>query len=203
MICTVLTLVVIRIQLRDTETSTDADIQAHMPVVFPVPPNPPLKPAEWVSGTNGPPHIRLTIVLGNLGETQAISPVFEWGWGKNMPSSTTQFQSGWICSWKKSMWTKGVVAPDSQNITVPEAQRLAKGEFYVYGVVKYRDGFQRKRSDHRVQWIYRITHFIVSPKDTHWEALVASNGSCLDDQCDAYNTELPYDPKTQECQKPN
>src|ERR1017187_4206543 len=194
-----LSLVILYKQLYDTEQSSYADMRAHMPVVFPQALEPPLKPVEWISSKGGQPHIRLNLMLGNVGETQAISPVFEWGWEKNKPNSTTQFQSGWICSWKRSMWTKGVTVLDSQETTLPEAQELAKGEFYIYGVVKYRDGFHGKRDDHRVQWIIRVREFVVSPEDTHYGGLVASNWSCLDDQCDAYNNEPPYDPKTQEC----
>lgn len=186
------TLPLLKQQLTDAKQATiDAtqnQVRSQMPVVFPVTVDGPRKVMK-----DGKPNIHFNIRLQNFGQTEAVSPVFEWGWGDKIPDAATKYQSGWIYSWSKSMWTPSIFGDNAQDISITKDESTPDHPFYIYGVVEYVDifrkdasGVHKGRNDHRVQWIFNVTDIKIGDKEVTWEIKVAPEGSCLDEQCDAY-----------------
>jgi hypothetical protein len=197
-------------QLKDSEAitrfATNTEIASRKPIVFPI--------GSFASlvKKDGKPYIRLIIRLQNVGETDAVSPVFSWGYSSDKPKQgKVRFQRINVSSWSTSAWSKGVWVEDSYDIPMDEAETLSKGPFFIFIMTRYIDIFptvsesdgwfnDHQRRDHRVQSsievrtldlpdVLKLNGKLLDVTDTQ----VSPEWSCLDAQCPDYTNEK-YDP---------
>lgn len=187
-----------RTSLIDTENvtrdATQVEVDSKLPAIFPLT----LDLSNTIS-KDGSPGIRVELEMSNVGETPAIRPQFQWGYGHNPPNNTTTYTWPLNTTWKQSIWTKGVSGADYQEIP----QKDFHLPLYVYGVVQYLDVFPKSkpshcRKDHRIQWSIQIYSLSLKGKNglPQWDAFPIGQGSCFDEWCgEAYtNPKNEYKP---------
>jgi len=176
-------------QLIDSETATknaaETQILSNMALIFPTGVTPNLEALA-----DGSRVIRIHQEWKDAGETRAVGPKIEWGWGPEIPTHSTKYQRIFD-HWKNSTWVKEHPFSDDAEIPLDEGKRLAelKTPLYLYGKVRYDDVFPvdrdtgHERKDHLIEYCIRIVKFNISENGASWSGMDCERGDCVDEQC--------------------
>ena len=167
-----------------TEESTETQIRVNMPLVGVT--------RTFTSLDIDTNQVRLHQTLTNLGETRAIGPIIELGWGSKVPIRTAEYQLV-DHRWEHTTWFKGMTYEDSIGIPLGEAKRLAKltTPLYICYRVRYEDAFPiypkpgHARNDHVGESCLQIDDFDISDKDAKLSGHDVESGTCVDEMCPA------------------
>jgi len=133
----------------------------------------------------------------NDGQTRAVAPRFEWGWGRTKHDPATRYK------YTPKIWLRSTVIPgikpifDTERLTNSEVDILKAFKpgdpLFAYGRIEYTDIFptdlvegKHRRNDHLIEYSIQIVRVhMTDSTDTYWVGKEIPYGYCYDEQCGA------------------